>query len=190
VLVPVEDSRKGFSAMTISEEQATTSRLCAACGMCCDGTLFHGMRLQTGDVSRRLAALGLRAKHGLIAQPCPAHQGACCTIYADRPVRCREFSCRQLLAVHAGTRTAPEALATIAEARILREQVRTLLRDGGDAREHKPRATRQAAVFTPPLDPSPEAEKARAGLRGAMEKLETHLTQYFRTATDQTGEEI
>lgn len=174
--------------MTISEEQATTSRLCAACGMCCDGTLFHGMRLQTGDVPRRLAALGLKAKRGLLAQPCPAHQGACCTIYADRPVRCQEFSCRQLLAVHAGTRTEPEALATIAEARILRDRARTLLRDSGELREHKPLAARKAAVFTPPLEPSPEAETARAALRGAMAELETHLTRYFRTAPDRTEE--
>lgn len=176
--------------MTISEAQAITSRLCAACGMCCDGTLFHGMRLQVDDAPRRLAALGLKAKRGLIAQPCPAHQGECCTIYADRPVRCREFSCRQLLAVHAGTRTETEALATIADARILRERARTLLREGGELREHKPLAAREAAIFTPPLDPSPEAEGTRAALRTTMRELENHLTRHFRTATDQTREEI
>jgi len=89
--------------------------LCLRCGMCCNGMLFADVRPEPGDHSPLFA--GRRR----VPQPCPAFQtGDCsCQIYAERPVRCRQFECRQLLAVRAGKITVPQALRQIEKARRL-----------------------------------------------------------------------
>jgi Fe-S-cluster containining protein len=92
-----------------------THTLCLACGLCCNGVLFADVRPQPGDRSPLFA--GRRR----VPQPCPAFQaGDCtCSIYPERPVRCRQFECRQLLAVRAGETTIPQALTKIRRARKL-----------------------------------------------------------------------
>jgi hypothetical protein len=114
-------------------------------------------------------------------QPCPAHDGNCCRIYADRPQRCRAFDCRQLLAVAAGKITEAQAMEKIQEARRRSDRVRELLEMLGDDRKIRPLATRCAGVFTPPLDPSPQAEALRAELQGAMTALGEVLAKDFRS---------
>jgi hypothetical protein len=114
-------------------------------------------------------------------QPCPAHDGNCCRIYAERPHRCRAFDCRQLLAVSAGKITEAQAIEKIQEAKRRSDRVRELLEMLGDDRKIRPLATRCAGIFTPPLDPSPHAEALRAELRGAMTALEEMLAKDFRT---------
>src|SRR5262245_11489555 len=91
------------------------SRLCLACGLCCDGTPFADGELQAVDSAARLKALGLSLKRGKnsegetvqkFAQPCSALGPDCrCALYAERPARCREFDCDLLRAVQAGERT-------------------------------------------------------------------------------------
>jgi Fe-S-cluster containining protein len=92
-----------------------THTLCLACGLCCNGVLFADVRPEPGDPSPLFA--GRRR----MAQPCPAFStGDCtCAIYPARPVRCRQFECRQLLGVRAGKTTVPEALRKIRRARQL-----------------------------------------------------------------------
>lgn len=161
-----------------------SARLCAACGMCCNGVMFHSVRLQPGDSARKLAALGLKLKSGKshFPQPCPAHQESCCAIYAHRPARCRIFSCRQLDGVASGTITEAAARGKILEAASWVARVRELFHRAGDVREHKAFATRYAAIFTPPLDPSPPADCLRGELASAMDALEQLLAKDFRTA--------
>lgn len=160
--------------------------------MCCNGVLFFSMKRQPLDPVRSLAARGLRAKrvdgeeHFL--QPCPALQpcladgriGTACSIYAHRPERCRAFQCRQLLKVADGTISEDAARETIREAAVLVARVRELFLESGEARTHKPFASRHAAVFTPPLDPAPEAAERRARLSSAWTELETFLEEHFR----------
>ena len=152
--------------------------------MCCDGVLFHGMAVQPGDSLRAMAARGLRAKRRdgelQFTQPCPAHDGACCRIYAERPLRCRVFACRQLEAVSNGSTTEAAAMEKISEARQQSDRVRDLLAELGDERVNRPLATRCANVFTPPLDPSPRAQALRVELRDAMAALEKTLAEDFR----------
>lgn len=69
----------------------------------------------------------------------------------------------------------------IQEARRRSDRVRELLEMLGDDRKIRPLATRCAGIFTPPLDPSPQAEALREELRGAMAALENVLTKDFRT---------
>lgn len=172
--------------MNGSAYSESAARLCSACGMCCNGVLFHGMAVQPVDSVRALAAKGLRAKRRdgelQFLQPCPAHDGNCCRIYAERPQRCRAFACRQLEGVFNGEILESAAMEKILEARRRSDRVRDLLEMLGDDRKTRPLATRCAGVFTPPLDPSPHAESLREELRGAMTALEEVLAKDFRTA--------
>lgn len=160
----------------------TASRLCAACGMCCNGVLFFSVRLQEGDSARQLAALGLKIKRRAdgrhLLQPCAAHTGSGCAVYAHRPARCRLFVCRQLLGVEAGEIAEDDAREKISTARRLTVRVRELLESVGDTRDHKALATRCETVFTPPLDP--ETAPGREALAQAMRELETLLVRDFR----------
>ena len=161
------------------------SRLCAACGMCCNGVLFHGMQVQPQDSLRSLASKGLKPKRRdgdlFFPQPCPAHQDSCCKIYNDRPQRCRAFVCKQLAAVLDSKKTEAAALEKIGEARVLTAEIFDLLVALGDSRDHRALAVRCAGIFTPPLDSSPEATSLREVLRVAMEKLDRLLRTDFRT---------
>lgn len=165
----------------------SAERLCAACGMCCNGVLFHGMAVQPEDQLRALLAKGIKTRRRdgelQFLQPCPAHVGNCCRIYKDRPQRCRAFDCRQLLAVSAGEITEAHAMIKIEEARKRSDRVQDLLAQLGDERAHRPLATRCAGVFTPPLDPSPEAETLREKLQEAMSDLQKMLAKDFRPAS-------
>ncbi len=159
--------------------------------MCCNGVMFYSMRLQPSDQARSLTALGLKLKrknrewHFL--QPCPAHQDSHCTIYAQRPERCRVFACRQLQAVEAEKISEAEALAKIHQAQRAVARVRDLLHRAGDTRETKAFITRVETLFTPPLDPAPEAAALRGELAVAMRELEELLTRDFRVETDNAG---
>ena len=62
--------------------------------------------------------------------------GCDCRIYADRPVRCREFECALLKSVSAGETETAAALRVIRDARARAEKVRRLLRQLGDGDEH------------------------------------------------------
>lgn len=157
-----------------------SARLCAACGMCCNGVLFHGVRLQPGDSARQLSALGLKVKRGLLLQPCAAHQGTHCSVYQHRPTRCRLFVCRQLRAVEEGRLSEAAALEKITEARRRVEGLHALFREAGDTRERKALATRCETLLTPPLDPAPKAMEFRERMTSAMRELEDFLREYFR----------
>jgi len=160
------------------------SRLCSSCGMCCNGVLFFGAVLQPGDDPRALAAMGLRVKkHGgslNLLQPCPAHQHGTCTVYEERPARCRIFVCRQLKELSEGNTTEKQVMTKIGEATDLVARVRQLFEAAGDTRDHKAFVTRYASIFNEPLDPSPEAAEIRAELHKTMKDLEDLLARDFR----------
>ena len=48
--------------MNVEDTAAIASRLCAACGMCCDGTMFQIVRMQPGDSAAELGRLGLKIR--------------------------------------------------------------------------------------------------------------------------------
>lgn len=122
-----------------------SSRLCLACGLCCDGTLFADVKLQPGDAGARLQELGLPLRQGADAggrstvkfrQPCPALGVDCrCGIYPERPAGCRQFECGVLRSVKSGETSFPAALGQIHDAHRLRDAVRAGLRQLGDDAE-------------------------------------------------------
>jgi Fe-S-cluster containining protein len=119
--------------------------LCQACGMCCDGTLFDVVKLESGDDAQRLKQLGLpitvargKAPIARFPQPCAALcADRSCRIYADRPWQCRTFECRLLKEAKAGETTFAAALKLVTQARRRADQVRRLLRELGDHDEHR-----------------------------------------------------
>lgn len=165
--------------MSATESITAATRLCAECGMCCDGVLFHSVVLQPGDSERALSALGLKIKrrggppHFL--QPCHAYRESRCTIYAQRPTRCRMFDCRQLLRVASGETTEADALEKIHEARRRVTEVNTLIDRVAETNPLRALAQRCANALTT-AEPTPDHQ----ALDAAMRELEELLERDFR----------
>src|SRR5471032_280495 len=134
----------------------SVSQLCPNCGLCCNGVLFADVELRAGDDAGRLAELGLSlAKKGgklAFAQPCACFDGKLCTIYADRPKRCRTFECGLLKRVQDSELDADAALKTIAYTKHKAEKVRVLLRQLGQKDERLAMTKRYAQAMSEPID--------------------------------------
>ena len=157
--------------------------LCQACGLCCNGVMFHTVRLQPGDSAKALAALGLKLKrkkgHDYILQPCPAFRESQCSVYAARPERCRLFECRQLRRVAAGETTEAAALERIRDVQQRVENIGALLAAAGTTDAKRPLAKRCEKILAePPADQA--AITLRADIAHAMRELDAALDRDFR----------
>lgn len=161
------------------------SRLCAACGMCCDGVLFHGVVLQPGDSAKELSALGLLLKRKrnqtMFLQPCSAHRNCQCSIYDSRPARCRAFECRQLIRLRNGEIAEGEALDRIHEARGQVDPMLGLLRKAGDKNEKRDLLSRCDSLLEKSPDVFPEIAGFQEEIRERRAALEAFLAAEFRT---------
>jgi Fe-S-cluster containining protein len=172
--------------MTTPDISAAPSRLCTACGMCCDGVMFHTVHLKPGDSPKGLAALGLKLKRkrgqNYILQPCPAYRESQCSIYAVRPERCRLFECGQLRRVAAGEITEAMALQKIDGARRLVTELNALLLRAGGTNVKRPLSKRCEQAMAVPLDPTSDIAtvEIRERLTRTMQELEKMLDQDFR----------
>ncbi len=101
-------------------------RLCLACGLCCDGSIFEVVAL-SGAEAERLSTQGVRltVRRGgtVLVQPCAALEGTCCRLYAQRPQGCRAFECLVLRRLSNGGLDESEALRVVREARAHVEEV-------------------------------------------------------------------
>jgi len=172
--------------MATPDISSAAPRLCSACGMCCNGVMFDMVRLQPDDSPKGFAALGLKVKRkrgqSHFVQPCPAHCGSQCSIYAARPERCRIFECRQLQRVAAGEITGAAAREKISEALQLVAEINALLlRAGGTNAKHS-LSKRCESVIAEPFDSSTDmaALEIRKRLTDAKRKLDALLDQEFR----------
>ncbi len=172
--------------MIPEEFTAAATRLCAACGMCCDGTMFQIVRMQPGEVPAELGRLGLkiRCRDGeyYMEQPCSALREKRCTVYEQRPVRCRLFNCQQLGRVERGETTEPEAMAMIIETRALVEKVRGLIEQCGLREDGQALVERYERVASTPVNQAlePELVVVREELDEVMRKLKLRLNREFR----------
>ena len=172
--------------MNVEDTAAIASRLCAACGMCCDGTMFQIVRMQPGDSAAELGRLGLkiRCRDGefFMEQPCAALRENVCTIYEKRPARCRLFHCQQLRRVESGAATEAAAMAMIVETRELVERVRGLIEQSGLREDGQALPERFERVMATPVDVKLEPEMAavRENLENAMQKLRLLINREFR----------
>ena len=181
--------------MTCSPTTTAASRLCVTCGLCCNGVMFHLVRLQPGDSAPELAALGLKLKRkqrqDYIVQPCPAYRDAQCSIYLQRPERCRLFECRTLRRVVAGE--IPEA-AALEKIREVQRRVAHLdgLSRRADGRPRKgPLFKRSETALAEPFDPTthPELVHEREELARGLRELDAILDEDFRMAPAEAGRE-
>ena len=181
------------SPIVMPDFSSAASRLCASCGMCCNGVMFHFVKLQPGDSPRALAALGLKVKRkrkqDCILQPCPAHTECKCMIYEARPVRCRVFECQQLHRVAACAITEAAACEKISEAKLLVSEIDALLLRLGATNLRLPLSKRCESVAAETHDPSSDEATTQARIRlvCAMHELEGLLDQHFRIEPAESG---
>jgi Fe-S-cluster containining protein len=121
--------------------------------------------------------LTLKRKPGLTTfrQPCSAHQDNQCTIYENRPQRCRLFNCQQLLCVAAGEVTQSSAQEIIASTR---KKINQVIEKIERLTETNPNQglTQRFSVVIANTAPSPE----RTELEAAMTELQAILEKEFR----------
>jgi hypothetical protein len=115
--------------MAITSSAADASKLCADCGLCCNGVLFSDAKAESHEVSA-LKADGLVVEQvgdrQVFRQPCLHHCGRGCAIYPRRPERCRTFRCALLKRFEAGEVTRAEAVDTILRAKAMIDKVATV----------------------------------------------------------------
>jgi len=150
--------------------------------------MFHQVRLQPGDSARELAALGLKLKRkrgqDCILQPCPAWREARCSIYLQRPERCRLFECRQLQRVAAGEITEAAALAKIGEVQRRVAHLDGLSRRADGSLRRGPLSQRCETTLAEPFDATthPGLGREREELARGLGELEALLDADFRIA--------
>jgi Fe-S-cluster containining protein len=109
------------------EEQS----ICIDCGLCCDGTMFHAIDLESSDdldpLRIRGAVLISDGGSRRFQQPCPAFDGTCCSVYEARPSSCRSYVCGLLESVTNGGTSLTAARQTIERAKKLASVVRERL---------------------------------------------------------------
>lgn len=169
-------------------EKPTFSHLCKNCGLCCDGSLFPTVRLQPGDSSQTLKALGFRIqykkKFQFFDQPCIAFQNHCCSIYQDRPARCRLFACTQLTRLSSGETTEEIALKKIQEAKSKIAVIKKLFYNLGPTNTKKPLLQQYQQIIATPVDLAADKKivEERTQLDEALLNLNAFLNQEFRSA--------
>ncbi len=132
-----ENSEREISALgSRPSDLQLTDTLCTSCGLCCDGVLFTSVICPTATEALRMEGLGspVEMKKGLASftQPCNHLGGTRCSVYADRPGRCRSFECKVLLSVRAGDNTVEQAETIIAETKAAADQLRSQLAELGN----------------------------------------------------------
>ncbi len=173
----------------LTARTSVAARLCHACGLCCNGVLFHTVRLQPNDTPTELTALGLKLKRkngrDLILQPCPAHEGGMCTIYTRRPERCRLFECQQLQRVTAGRISETMALEKIREVQRRAMRLEMLSQRGDGTPRKGPLSKRCETALAEPFDATthPELAGQREELARGLAELESILDEDFRVPT-------
>ena len=97
--------------------------LCLDCGLCCDGTLFGRVAIDDESmaavIAHRLPLLDTTdgAKMPL---PCQGAEGVLCSLYLERPSRCRQYTCELRVAAAEERLSLDRARAVIEEVRRIR----------------------------------------------------------------------
>lgn len=112
--------------MSAAEELAPAptdaSRLCLACGICCQG-LLHDTVVLLPDEEPLAQRLGLAVVPGtaypLFSLPCPCHREGQCAVYAERPTTCRTYQCKLLECHLAGEISLERALRLVEQVKHL-----------------------------------------------------------------------
>lgn len=113
-----------------------SAELCAACGLCCDGTLYGRVTVDDAEAARLQHLRLPLAPHGggrVLPQPCAAYGSGGCAIYPERPGDCARYECLVYRQVRRGEMNLAAGLALVTRTRRLADEVRALL-PGQDGR--------------------------------------------------------
>ena len=153
--------------------QSPGSSLCTSCGLCCTGALHQAAVLDEDEVAHA-RAIGLpvlnRAKLSF-AMPCPKLEGACCTIYGNRPRVCSRYRCDLLQRLEDGRVLLEDALRIVQTAKPLIARLRELTPAGVTLPEIR------AAAASDDDDMQPE-------LRLAATAVAVYMDKHFRNARE------
>ncbi|WP_214652188.1 YkgJ family cysteine cluster protein [Novosphingobium jiangmenense] len=161
-------------------ELPLASRLCLACGLCCNGTVY-GYAIIREDEVEEAARIGMNTMRTMDKSPaflmaCNWLDGAACTRYTQwRPSICGDYFCRVQKRAEKQDLTEEQAFARIANARRMAEEVKALLPDGMPMSQARHEFRRLAGMH-PNLTP----EESRFVVK--MFTLERYLDAEFRGA--------
>jgi hypothetical protein len=150
--------------------------------------MFPTVQLQPADVASALKTLGLRIQHkkrcDFFDQPCSAFKNSICSIYEERPVRCRAFQCQQLKRLAQGEITEEAVLNNIREARRKIDFVKKLLYRLGPTNIRKPLFQQYQQIVANPADSSAGKKivEDRVQLDASFSNLNDYLKQEFHCA--------
>lgn len=107
------------------------SKICVACGMCCDGTLFAKANIKD-DSDRVLAdSLGLstmmKDEVRLFSLPCHHFESKCTVYDQNRPVVCGSYFCNPIIKLKREKMSLPEAQEIISKTVRLKQQFENAL---------------------------------------------------------------
>jgi Fe-S-cluster containining protein len=158
----------------MSADSAAT-RLCMACGLCCNGVLFEIVCLQPQDAMKPLEKLGMkinrRKTEPYFKQPCGFLHDRRCGIYEQRPSRCRLFECRILKRLEAGEFSEDQAASLIRQALQMVADIETRLAELGDSNTQATLESRVEQALEARPDPA---------LRDLLRRLHLLLDREFR----------
>jgi len=151
---------------------AEANALCTQCGLCCDGTFYGSVVIESGE-QPRLERVGLRLVQddgaAVMRQPCSALRGCLCAVYEERPTACAGYECSLRKKLAADGCSKDDALATVMKMRELLATVRT----GFDCPESMSIWERILAMEEPttPEEAAAAAEKYGEAIRAVGELL-------------------
>ncbi len=157
-------------------DQPTSSDLCLACGLCCDGSLFESAKLHPGE-EELVRSLGLKIMFvdnttlGF-KQPCPAFNSHC-SVYEQRPQVCQKFRCKQLLRKDRG-QPLHEGFAKISRARAMQAELAALLPKPGEDKPSLAEVKRQLRSLA-----TPEARRTHLNFVLLATQYEMFLRTHF-----------
>jgi Fe-S-cluster containining protein len=102
--------------------------LCLSCGFCCKGILlFNRVTLET-DETELVSQLGLtpyqkKGDHDVLGLPCPYFNDGKCSVYAQRPRKCKDYQCKLLKGYLQGTISFGESIEFVRKAISLMEAI-------------------------------------------------------------------
>ncbi|MDB4458994.1 YkgJ family cysteine cluster protein [bacterium] len=164
-------------------EPANIESLCLDCSFCCNGVLFSDASLTQDEVEFLTEAkFPLVERDGAVHlhQPCIALKGTCCSIYQQRPSRCRSYECELLKSATAGSTSWTEAHEIIAQVKELIVEIDNILKEVPDDSSAKPlnrRLTRASEILREQTDPT--SRKHSGQLTYAGMKLRRLLNKHF-----------
>ncbi|WP_118074081.1 YkgJ family cysteine cluster protein [Novosphingobium sp. THN1] len=118
--------------MAETDELSIASKLCLACGLCCDGTVFGFALIEESEVEDT-AAIGLQTFRTTYDEPafrlgCHYLDGTACTRYQSwRPSVCGDYYCQVQKRVRKHELAEEKAFSMIARARQMTDEIKALL---------------------------------------------------------------